>query len=1194
GNIANDNSAKTVGVYNTDLLIERSDSRYCIVCERKVGEDHLTTKKHIKKCFRSEQLSKKELTYVTKWNELGAAYKKFRNYFLPASSTLTFCLKCGLNVEYNKLESHLIQFHGETSYGLSEKLDVSFRPPTTRYPQSILDKYFKSNIPQCNIVVDSFSYPVLLNMTRGLFCLLCRTVLKEDIFTHLTSESHLTALEEGKRRPILLQYHDSWTAVAIKCQQQIMHFNIVTSSAFFCTLCGTGVPNKKLQLHLDSPQHVAALEQFTRTNDNVNLNEIDANMQLTLSEDDYPKKHLKSQLDNMQHTSLLEGCAHADVNTDLSERKAVVPLIISADGPPNIQQKLRKNTLRDEKNSFDNNCSVLIEGLESEPLAQGNNVIEDNYLPEHHYPRKANDFARKLHNLDIDIMQSTSNGKLFCLLCQTETKDAVTHTSLLQHEVKASNSSADLEFVKIFHKEWKKVDILQRWLEATFFPVALTLAFCKKCGFNVEYSCLNSHLTRCHDNLLDIEFQSKLDEDFHFTSKKEYSAKVHNTLYKDDIPQCDVILEDVSYPVIQTLDDNLRCLLCRKEIIGCQYKHLNSTEHISNAINIASRKRLKSYHDTWLDGDEAFQMQQIYFEKDRDFYCKICVLDLKAAELREHITSSLHTVSLNKLINKRFLNKPNVFHDIELTPQPETNKIHMQSPEHSHLSEQHTSDSETEDSDDDPRNYPESLLEEYYPDFDKYYLTMDNIRYPIFRNTVAGCVCMICKRSPRISSLEEHIERSSHESRMTSVTRQGKLQRFHMAWMKQSYSVQQHQKYFNQSKCLACSLLVDYENIATHVQSELHLLTVNSPLNLSLSEIGDSKESLNASFNVSNSSTPAKRQSVQNVNDAVNLLNSLGVSVAVPKTKKKQSLHSIRKSILNLNSSNIVDKIPLRYSNHAKFLIIDKMNNIFCKCCSKKLEDDMVNIKEHLDSVNHLSLSRVPKKKMKYFCEVCNKHYSMESSWDNHLIDLTHIARFTNLGKTRKERITEYECSTCSLVIYGDEVSLQRHNAIYQKRKTKELTLPKPVLQLLSSKNFIDENSKKLLAEASKASHNQEKERQVCVALVKVLKEVFPMCKAYPFGSRVTGLGYCDSDLDVFLDTGDMYQGNHHQGAEEQANIVAIVAKTLQKHKLSFTDINKVAGARTPIVQVFHKDSNIDCDISFRHGLSVENTAFIR
>lgn len=201
---------------------------------------------------------------------------------------------------------------------------------------------------------------------------------------------------------------------------------------------------------------------------------------------------------------------------------------------------------------------------------------------------------------------------------------------------------------------------------------------------------------------------------------------------------------------------------------------------------------------------------------------------------------------------------------------------------------------------------------------------------------------------------------------------------------------------------------------------------------------------------------------------------------------------------------------------------MDNMNNIFCTCCSKKLKHELTSIKGHVDSPSHLKKSKVPKKKMKYYCEICVKRYSMESSWDNHLVDLTHIARFHSLGKSRRDAMTEHECRTCDTVIFGDEISLRRHRSVFGKNKPKEITLPRAVLQLFPNltltMSFIDT----LLRAANKASENQDKEKQCCVALVRVLKDTYPQCKAYPFGSRVTGLGYIDSDLDIFIDIGIM------------------------------------------------------------------------
>lgn len=116
---------------------------------------------------------------------------------------------------------------------------------------------------------------------------------------------------------------------------------------------------------------------------------------------------------------------------------------------------------------------------------------------------------------------------------------------------------------------------------------------------------------------------------------------------------------------------------------------------------------------------------------------------------------------------------------------------------------------------------------------------------------------------------------------------------------------------------------------------------------------------------------------------------------------------------------------------------------------------------------------------------------------------------------------------------------------------------------------------------------------QCCQAIREAIKTEFPTCKAFPFGSRVTGIGTLESDLDVFVDTGSMFDGLIYQDGESQTNIVRQVTKLLRKHP-DFEDINPIPQARTPIIQVFHKITQIDCDLSFRHGLSVENTEYLR
>lgn len=73
-----------------------------------------------------------------------------------------------------------------------------------------------------------------------------------------------------------------------------------------------------------------------------------------------------------------------------------------------------------------------------------------------------------------------------------------------------------------------------------------------------------------------------------------------------------------------------------------------------------------------------------------------------------------------------------------------------------------------------------------------------------------------------------------------------------------------------------------------------------------------------------------------------------------------------------------------------------------------------------------------------------------------------------------------------------------------------------------------------------------------------------------------------------------MYTGNKNQAAKIQEQIVMEASKLFRKDRIKFDHVNPVPTARTPIVQVFHNPTKIDCDLSFRHGLSVENTKFLK
>ncbi|KAK9729694.1 hypothetical protein QE152_g15792 [Popillia japonica] len=421
GDINNDSTTK---ICDNKYVLEHFNKSYCLLCEMHFAPGHLTTKRHLKKLDKTTNvnsvLHKRVETFLRNWDQVAPAYQHMKNEFLPASPTLTFCLKCAVNVEFSILEKHLSQFHGEVLYDLPEKLSLNFKSPTTRYPPHIVVKYFKENIPQCNVIYDSVAYPIFQKTIAGLCCLLCRTVIHVDVFTHLSSQSHLNHLinTSGKRKRKLIKYHDYLAGLPSKYHEQMYYFNNSSTSSFFCLLCNVGYGKKKMTLHLESLEHISNLFQ---------------------------------------------------------------QLPAKASGSSNNKQN-------------------FFEEEPKEPTEKKRDLFKGNDIQELLFPQKINEFVRKLHCLDVDIIQAPTKDKFFCFLCQTETNDVVKHTSLPQHELKLLDHSSNVEPVRVYHEEWRKIDQQNRRFQGAFFPVTTSIVFCKICCFNVEYKKLDNHLKRCHND----------------------------------------------------------------------------------------------------------------------------------------------------------------------------------------------------------------------------------------------------------------------------------------------------------------------------------------------------------------------------------------------------------------------------------------------------------------------------------------------------------------------------------------------------------------------------------------------------------------------------------------------------------------------------------------------------------------------
>nr|XP_018903271.1 PREDICTED: uncharacterized protein LOC109034524 [Bemisia tabaci] len=113
------------------------------------------------------------------------------------------------------------------------------------------------------------------------------------------------------------------------------------------------------------------------------------------------------------------------------------------------------------------------------------------------------------------------------------------------------------------------------------------------------------------------------------------------------------------------------------------------------------------------------------------------------------------------------------------------------------------------------------------------------------------------------------------------------------------------------------------------------------------------------------------------------------------------------------------------------------------------------------------------------------------------------------------------------------------------------------------------------------------------------IRSSFPDCKIYEFGSRVSGLATNESDYDLFLDlTGTMYQGTKasvdSQMRVEMIKAIRRITNIFRQMPNEFTALVPITSARVPILKFKHVKTNSNCDLSFKNGLSVENTKLVR
>ncbi|XP_018326793.1 uncharacterized protein LOC108738065 [Agrilus planipennis] len=528
------------------------------------------------------------------------------------------------------------------------------------------------------------------------------------------------------------------------------------------------------------------------------------------------------------------------------------------------------------------------------------------------------------------------------------------------------------------------------------------------------------------------------------------------------------------------------------------------------------------------------------------------------------------------------------------------------------------------------RIYPRSLLEKVN--------NIDLLNACTVQRRGPDCVfCLLCQREVPFHStfkaVFEHASGHKHSLNAKKKKMIDALQKYHEVWMRQDLEYQSHQTHFlpytvEMTSCLLCSQFVHYNNLITHIEDKSHKslilqlqrakrrnivyltelqITVYNQENNGLDQVDQSNQNSErlhgrvqvpdedtASESESSSSVNIKNTNCENCNniEALSIGNNLIIN-NLPPTKPK---HLIVKAILKNDSKDIGDLLENRYLNHLNVIKQEK-NIITCTTCKVSFNLNMPQLHQHILSQIHRNLTGIPIPSYRYQCDICNTIFRKQEHWTEHLKQVLHRERCRNVESSTNSALIEYECKTCRVVIFGDDISKQTHEQLkVRKLREKDIVLNDKAKLLLQSEAHIAQESIKMIVAASKVLDHLDEVNYCCARIEQVLSEDLGIkCKAYPFGSRISGLT-CDenSDLDVFVDLGGMYNGACFQDAKHQEEFVKRCAKVFRKRSSEFTDINSIPTARTPIVQVYHKLTNIDCDLSFKNGLSVENTKFLK
>ncbi|XP_033216578.1 uncharacterized protein LOC117172598 isoform X2 [Belonocnema kinseyi] len=299
----------------------------------------------------------------------------------------------------------------------------------------------------------------------------------------------------------------------------------------------------------------------------------------------------------------------------------------------------------------------------------------------------------------------------------------------------------------------------------------------------------------------------------------------------------------------------------------------------------------------------------------------------------------------------------------------------------------------------------------------------------------------------------------------------------------------------------------------------------------------------------------------------------------------------------------------------AKEFLIEVNDDVaFCFPCKVEIENDDNAIKNHVERDENHRVECQEQKELtqdifkkfieqhnnfwyivqRFWCQVCNAKFEYDIDFVEHIEGKKHVREFKKL--LAKEVDICYDvCIPCASMSMGLPDTYTKHCEDKMHKylvKSQDYAVPEMIKPAMNLLNNVEETAESLVLESNAAQFSEKKIGLVLKRLEELVKSHYPEAKAYVFGSRASYLAFSGSDVDIFLDCGNAYNGTQLLSKTREYLLNSQICFESQPDEWDLKEV--LLKVRAPIIRVSHRELGLNCDVSFTSGLTVEKTKIVR